>query len=224
MVRCPCGYEMRVPEGPDADDATYDFVGEGEKTVASESVAAVSPAPAKVGVPILGYRTPPKGTLSGKGGLVDTETLKNQHIPLWLLGGGVVVESIAAFLAYGGDLSRVMGHIFGEIIGGTILMLVGVMLAAKFRGIQIGSFRSAILKLAAISVAPAAVGDLLFPITVLIPYLGWIQVLIVRFVLYFALLGALFDLEESDTWYFVKVIFLIDVGFFALVHWVPWHG
>jgi hypothetical protein len=30
-----------------------------------------------------------------------------------------------------------------------------------------------------------------------------------QFVLYFALLGALFDLDESDTWYCMMVIFLI---------------
>ena len=37
---------------------------------------------------------------------------------------------------------------------------------------------------------------------------GWIG----EFILYFALLGALFDLDESDTWYFVWVVFLVKVA------------
>jgi hypothetical protein len=216
-VRCPCGNVQRCPVEEGADEAMYDFAPQVTKSE-TEAEAAIKPS-----VPTLDYRTPPQGKVAASGGLVDIETLKNQHIPLWLLGGGVVIESFAAFLVYGSDLPRIMTHIFVEIVGGTALMLVGVMLAAKIRGIQVGSFRSAILKLAAISVAPAAVGDLLFPAAVFIPFLGWILVLIVQFVLYFALLGALFDLEESDTWYFVKVIFLIDLAVFALMHWVPWH-
>jgi len=103
------------------------------------------------------------------------------------------------------------------------LMMVGVFLAAKFRGIQIGSFWTAVLKLAAISVAPSAVGDLLMPIAMLVPLFGGLLVLIVQFILYFALLGALFDLEESDTWWCVWVIFLIYLGVFVLQRWAPWH-
>jgi hypothetical protein len=44
--------------------------------------------------------------------------------------------------------------------------------------------------------------------------LGWAG----EFVLYFALLGALFDLDQGDTWYCVLVIFLVRVAvFFTMV-------
>jgi hypothetical protein len=208
-LRCPCGAEVQCPEHPEGE---YDFAP--QAPVAVEAVAPVKPS-----VPTLAYRTPP----AAKGGPIDTEILKNQHIPLWLLGGGAVIESVAAFWVYGGDLSKVMAHIIVAVGIDTTLMLFGVLLAAKIRGIHIGSFWNSVLKLAAILFATAALGDLMFPIAMLIPFLGWVVVQIVQFILYFALLGALFDLEESDTWYFVWVIFLIDLGFFVLMHWVPWH-
>jgi hypothetical protein len=108
-----------------------------------------------------------------------------------------------------------------EIVGGTVLMLAGVMLTAKIRGIEIGSFWSAALRVAAISVAPAAVGDILMPLAWLIPFGGLLQ-LGVQFVLYFALLGVLFDMDESDTWYCVMMIFLINLGIYFLLRFGAW--
>jgi hypothetical protein len=49
------------------------------------------------------------------------------------------------------------------------------------------------------------------PIALFIPF-GGIAVLIVNFILYFALLGMFFDLDESDTWYCVSVIFLVNLA------------
>jgi hypothetical protein len=36
------------------------------------------------------------------------------------------------------------------------------------------------------------------------------------------LLGALFDLDESDTWYCIAIMFLMTVGMFLLLLWQPW--
>lgn len=211
-LRCPCGAEVRCPDHPEGE---YDFAPRAQAAV--EAVAPVKPS-----VGTLAYRTPPKAAVA-PGGPVDAETLKNRHIPLWLLGGGAVIELISSLIWERGGLGAAMNHIVVQIVGGTVLMMIGVFLAAKIRGVQIGSFWTAALKLAAISVAPAAVGDLVAPIAILVPFFGGLAVLGVQFVLYFALLGALFDLEESDTWYFVWVIFLIDLGFFVLMHWVLSH-
>jgi hypothetical protein len=94
-----------------------------------------------------------------------------------------------------------------------------VLLAAKIRKIDIGSFWSAALRLAAIGVAPIAVTDLLWPLRYVM-CLGGLLILGVQFVLYFALLGALFDLDQSDTWYCVLVIFLVYLGVYFLLLWV----
>jgi hypothetical protein len=159
----------------------------------------------------LGYQTPQAALPRDQRVGVDVDTLKNQTIPLWLLGGGVVVELIASFVVNRHDFRAALIHISFELIVGTILMLVGVLIAARIRGIEIGSFWTAALRVAAISVAPAAVGDIVMPLAWIIPFGGLLQ-LGVQFVLYFALLGVLFDLDESDTWYCVTIIFLINLG------------
>src|SRR5207249_2030428 len=79
------------------------------------------------------------------------------------------------------------------------------------RAIALGPFWVAVFKLAAVSVAPGATVALLTPALNFIPLgaiLGWIG----EFALYFALLGVFFDLDESDTWYCVCVIFLLNLG------------
>ena len=153
----------------------------------------------------------------------DEETIKNLWMPLWLLAGGVVVEIVAAFVAPSKVWLRVASQerfqaalidVGVDLIGGTVFMLAGMLLAAKLRGIELGKFWVAVFKLSAISVAPAAVVSLITPVVMLLPVIGGLIGWVVGFMLYFALIGALFDLDEADTWYCVVVIFLIKVGAF----------
>jgi hypothetical protein len=92
-------------------------------------------------------------------------------------------------------------------------------LAAKARGFKLGSFGSTVLRVAALSVGPSAAFALLYPLLLHIPF-GTLLGLVGEFVLYFALLGVLFDLDESDTWYCVWVIFLLRLGIYFLATWL----
>jgi hypothetical protein len=103
-----------------------------------------------------------------------------------------------------------------DLTVGTAVMLLAMLIAAKIRGIDLGRLGVAAYKLAAISIAPAAAVQFLSPITTFIPF-GGIIGLVVQFVLFFALLGALFDLDESDTWYCVWTMFFTRVGFYLLL-------
>src|SRR5207245_1514079 len=105
-----------------------------------------------------------------------------------------------------------------EMIAGTIVMLAGVLAAAKFRGISFGPFWSAVIKLAAISLAPHAAMMLLNAPLMFVP-LGGLLNWVIGFCLYFALIGALFELDQSDTWYCVMVIFVIRVAIVLLAIW-----
>ena len=141
-------------------------------------------------------------------------------MPLWLLGGGVVVDVVAAFLrqrcfCFDVALKEVGLH----LIIGTTLMLAGVLLAAKLRGIALGPFWVTVMKLASISVAPQAIVALATPMLNVIPFgglVGWVG----EFALYFALLGVFFDLDESDTWYCVCITFLVSLGVYFLSRWL----
>ena len=163
--------------------------------------------------PVVSYRAPAEPAKS------DPETIKNFYMPLWLLSGGIAVEVIAAFLVQG-SLGEALTYVGINLILGTVLMLVGILLAARLRQIDLGQFWTAVFKLAAIAVAPSAAWTIIAPITSFIP-LGWIIGWIITFALYFALLGALFDLDESDTWYCICVIFLVRLSVYFLLLALP---
>jgi len=112
-----------------------------------------------------------------------------------------------------GDVESALTQVGAQLVLGTAVMLIGVLVAVKFRGIALGPFWPAVLKLAAVSVAPDAVVNVLSPALAVIP-LGFLIGLVVEFCLYFALLGVFFDLDESDTWYVVCVVFVLNVGIY----------
>ncbi len=139
-------------------------------------------------------------------------------MPLWLLGIGVLINIVAPLLrSRNNSLAEVLVSVAATLSISTALMLVGVLIAAKFRGIYFGPVWNTLFKLAAISVAPSGIIALFIPIFDLIP-LGFFLAWIGEFILYFSLLGVLFDLDQSDTWYCIFVIFLVRlVVFFALM-------
>jgi hypothetical protein len=171
-----------------------------------QTVRAVRTAPVA-----LGYRGSPKAGAPA----FDEQRLKDLHLPLVLLCGGIVVE-VAAALLKTRAFERAMREVGIQLVLGTLFMLTGIIPAARWRGIKLGQFWTVVLKLAAITVAPGAVVRLAEPALDFIP-LGWLAGFIAEFVLYFALLGVLFDLDESDTWYCVMVIFLVRLAAYFLV-------
>jgi hypothetical protein len=162
---------------------------------------AASPAPP----PALTYRAP-KDEISPTN---DPEHIKNLYMPLWLLGGGVAVEIAGAFFR-SRNLQIGLAEIGLNLIFGTTLMLIGIMLAAKARQIDLGpSFWTVCLKLCAIAVAPGALVTLLSPVLNHVSLVGGLAGWVIMFCFYFALVGALFNLDESDTWFCICVIFLV---------------
>lgn len=140
----------------------------------------------------------------------DPETLRDLWIPLWLLAGGVAVHVVAALLT-APTFKVALAGIAVQLVAGTGVMLVGILLAARFRGVQLGRFWTTVFKLAAVSVAPTAILILVQPVLWIIPF-GWLIGWVAVFILYFVLLGVLFDLDESDTWYIVCTVFIISVA------------
>jgi hypothetical protein len=168
--------------------------------------------------PTLGYRGPVRDeahSASRDSGAVADQAVVNLHLPLWLLVGGIVVEVIA--LWWGWTTFRAAMTAVGlNLIVGTIFMLVGVLIAARIRQIRLGDFWTVVLKLAAISVATDATVTLMLPVISVLP-LGGLIGLGILFVVYFVLLGSLFDLDQSDTWYFIMVLVLLWlILYFAL--------
>jgi len=223
-VRCPCGQVMDYPQQQPAshsEDDLYDLVPDAptaQRAPQSAAPAASPPPPPEPKPPaVLGYRNPSTAALKPD---LDVDQIKNFTGPLWILGGGLAIEACITLWNARTDVGAAMLHLVVNVGVDTILMMVGVLIAARVRQINIGSFGSALLRLAAVSIAPAAVSDLLAPVALFIPILGFLGLFVVSFALYFALLGMFFDLDESDTWLCVWVIFLINLAVYFGERWV----
>jgi hypothetical protein len=198
-------HAMESPQDPPQDATAYDLAAQPPRR------EPVTPAPPKIA---LAYRAPKDESPSQS----DPETLKNLHMPMWLLGGGVAIEVVAALLAQRGGIVAALATVAAQLIVGTVFMLIGILWAVKFRGIALGPFWIAVFKIAAISVAPAA------PVAIFTPFLNHLPLggligLAAEFVLCFALLGVLFDLDQSDTWYCVCVIFIAHLAVYFSLEW-----
>jgi len=147
------------------------------------------------------------------------DRLKDLQIPLWLIAAATAIELVAGALGRRGGTVAAMFDAGVQMLTGTGIMLAAMFIAARFRGINLGPLPAAALKLAAISLAPGALITLMSPVLGFM-ILGWAIAWIGAFVLYFALLGALFDLDESDTWYCVCIIFLVNLVVYFGMMWV----
>jgi hypothetical protein len=207
-VRCPCGKVFICPECALAPEESYDLAPDPDpKAARAQEIAPPVQTLAYAG------RQPGK-----KPEPTDVETVKEIYAPAWILAGGLVVLVGSEVFEWHRDLHYVLIDLAIQIVGGSFLMLGGVAIASRMRGVKIGRLHIAILKLGAISVAPSAALSLVTPIVLFIPFAGLICV-IASFFLYFALLGVFFDLEEGDTWVCVLMIFLINIGLQALIAW-----
>jgi hypothetical protein len=222
-VRCKCGVVLQCPLDPaPAGDPMYDVAPAApdfpQHAIAVHPSTDAGPA----GEPPLGYRAP----RDDHGDALEKyfpDKVKDFYMPLWLIGGATAIQLLgAAFWNRGtGGVALAMTAIGMQMVVGTVVMLCGILIAVRFRGISLGPFPTALLKLAAVSVAPGALMTILLPLAFIIPFrVGSLLIWGAGFVLYFALLGALFDLDESDTWYCIGVIFVLRVGlYFAFLLW-----
>ncbi len=243
-VRCPCGNVMRVPtERPehaevhaeehlhhdrtssavvqhshhavpaDAEDAAHPVAPAHSAYPAPQAHAAAAAAP-------FNYQRQQFSTDP-----FDPDALKNFQMPLCLLVGGIVVDSVVCYFR-SDSLGQAAQHVLYGLVAMTAVTLIAVLVAAKFREIQLGPLSTAVLKLAAIAAASTALYTLVFPIAQALPSLpiltlcsiplGYAVSLLAYGVLSFALLGVFFDLDQSDAWYCVSVMIVISIGLLFL--------
>jgi len=215
-VRCKCGETIVCPAEPEEDLYSVVPVTKPVKT-AVRTVAVKDNGTALSGASGTSTGAKPQAPVRRAG---ETEPLSdraiNVHIPLAILCVGVLVEIVGALLA-GESIRHAIGMLIVRLTLAPAVMMFGIFIAANFRGIDFGDFPTAALKLAAICIGSSAAATLMLPLGQVLGFLGGLVALGVQFVLYFALLGMMFNLDESDTWYCVMVFFVIDVAlYFAM--------
>ena len=203
QFRCACGEMVQCPQNESEAKLTYDLAPEPEPP--SVPVAQLAPSESTIQ-----YATPSTPPAESK-----EQLMINYYGPLALLCGGVVVEILTSLLRYH-SLVMAANFVGLQLLGGVISMLIVLLLAVKFRGILLGPIWITVLKLAAISIGPPAAVDLVAPFLNLCG-LGVVLGYIAEFMLFFAFLRAFFELNESDTWYCVAILFVINVGFSILL-------
>jgi hypothetical protein len=143
----------------------------------------------------------------------DTETIRNLYMPLGFLVAGLLIELGAAYLR-SPTIRMAAVDLSLTLIVRTGVMMVAMLIAARFRQIELGLLPVVLLKLAAVAVGPSGLMLLVQPMLWLIPLWGGLIGLVLLFALFYALLGAFFDLDESDTWYCVMVMFIVWVAIY----------
>jgi hypothetical protein len=214
QARCTCGQLIIVAEGSSPPT---------QKLIELVDVPARKSAPAPNTSPTSSHaNSQPRAEPAAHN--FSPENLRDFQLPLILIAAGIVVEVIAACLrepSGSGGFSTAFLDVLTNLLINAAVMLLAVLIATRVRGIQLGSFRSAILKLAAVSIAPAALITVLGPLIGVVPLLGPLGGLAVDFCLFFALLGYFFDLNQEDTWYCLAVMFVVALATHFGKPWLP---
>ncbi len=201
-MKCKCGEAIVCPNEPEGE--LYELA-----RAVTRVVTDAKPQAARA--PVVAYRAPGIEQAGEKKPLSDRAI--NVEIPLVILCGGLLVE-IAGALLEGQSMRHAIGTLIVRLTLAPAVMMFGIFIAAKFREIDFGDFATAALKVAAICIGSSAAATLLLPLGHVLGLIGALVGLGVQFVLYFALLGMMFNLDESDTWYCVMVFFVIDVALY----------
>ncbi|MGH7178233.1 MAG: hypothetical protein ACREJC_12705 [Tepidisphaeraceae bacterium] len=201
-VKCPCGQVMIAPQAAPTESELYDLVDTPHTAPSAAVQPGVTPLPVS---PVISYAR--QETIGESA--VDRyfpDRVKDLYMPLALIAGGTIVEASLALFSRTGTVAGAMLGVGVYMICNTIIMLLTVMAVAKIRGINFGPYVTAIVKLCGISIGPGAAGSLASVALAWLPLgriLGWLA----GFALYFAMIGALFDLDQSDTWCVVLSVF-----------------
>ena len=215
-MKCACGHVMVAPAGlaEDGDDDLYEVVDDAPRAGAT-TAAAASPPVIPVARPMSYAR---RETVAEP--VTDQyfpDRVKDLYAPLAMIAVGTIIELSLAMFGRSRSLAYAMTSVGVFLVANTIIMLLTVMVVAKVRSISFGPVPTAIIKLCGLSIGPGAVGSLLSLIFAWIPFLGALGGWLAGCILYFACFGALFDLDEPDTWAVVLSVVFVRIALFIAI-------
>ncbi len=197
-----------------AEDDLYELVEPRKTTPDKAGDSAVAGKPPRV----VQYRTP---ATEPRRGLIPARTL-NVQIPIYLLAGAVAARTAFALVFRSGGVSaeQALMKLGMEMLVMTGVLFVAMQIAARFREIDLGSAPIALLKIAAIAVASRVLEPFLGPVSRLIPVVGGLLLIVAEILLAIALIGALFELDESDARYCVLIAMVFGIAGALVVSWM----
>ena len=204
-----CGFNLKTGRRVAAD------MGGGGGAAPALAMAGAGPTS-----PILGYQGVVGGKkhLSGKEDDVGDNNMQEYWIPLGLIGFGLIVTLLqfTQFTTNPMGLGLAMVWVIISTVIDLVLMLIGCLVAVKLLDLSFGSPGSALLKLAAISLAPDAIGEsvsFLFSSSTGM-FVGWA----ISLVCYYILFSYLFDLDGGEVLLLTAIVALVRmfIGTFIL--------
>lgn len=221
-VKCACGHILLVAESPPHGPGDLYELADAKPRPHPRPAETVMTTPDKVGegavAPSAGPARRVEYIQPGTPGatwfeIYFPDRVKDFYLPLTLIAAGAAIEIGSAWLtaSRAAHVPRLLLASSIDMIARTVFMLLAIAITARARGISLGPLPVAIMKLCAVAVGGYAFAIVLSPLFSWLPFIGWIAALVLPFVGYFTLLGALFDLDESDTWYCVCAFFVVGL-------------
>ncbi len=205
---------------PADESETYDLADDPAPPDASDLAAprSLPPAvPAAPAAPVLNYgggRAQPRQPIED---LIEGSPVKDFYLPIALCLVGTAV--LYGRAAWGADSLRqftsAVGLVAAYVVWNLVVMLVGIVIAAKLADVGFGGVTQALLKLAALTVAPLAAGVLAHAIVGGI--WGEFAALAVSTPVYWWLFAYLFDLDFRETMICVGVIIILKIFSFFVI-------
>jgi len=233
-AKCPCGAVLTVPAQPiPREQSFYDLVDEHDKASApparapvaaqpvpddpAPEVAPAPPLPAalpraavaqrQTGVGVVPYRSAPtqRQTVTS---VIEGSPAKDLYLPITLILVGTVVQFLQFGLVSKWRLhfSSMAVFVGVRLVVDLVLIFIGLYIAARLLSLGLGAPMQAILKIAAIAMAPGPAGAILsYVIGDTTGMLGWG----VSLVLYYSLFVLLFELELQEAMIAVMIIWVV---------------
>ena len=158
--------------------------------------------------PMLGYartmpRKPDEAAVSGM--------LHDVYAPLGLLVAGVLANFLDARVRGLHDPAMMTVFVMITCTINLVLVFSALLIGVKLLDLGLGSIGPALLKIAAVALLPAAIGDIVRYYTLGI--VAWPMTVI----MYYALLYFLFQLDGSEMWIVVAIIWLMQTWISLLI-------
>ena len=237
-VKCKCGAVMTAPAEPDSDGADLDALaglasGGGGYDVAESqeeppkakrarpapppAVAAAAVAMPRPGVGPLAYQSAQAKNAEGeKKESALTQATRDVYLPLGLIALGVILSMIESRYVLGSfSTGSALVYVFISNAINVVMMFIALMVMVKLFDVGLGPVGPALLKVAAVAMAPGAIGGIISHLFMGGSYVGWV----VQLLLIWWLLWLLFQMDFQEVTMCTAIIWLIRnfVGTFVVV-------
>jgi hypothetical protein len=213
-VRCGCGNVFVVEAVAVAEEVPDEY------GLAEEVTTAPRPAAVETPKPVLAYQGKEVAKPEAAREMERASTIRNLYVPLALALAGIGLRVGQVFFpgASSHGVWVAMGAVALAMVVNVLLMMVGVVAAARWVDADFGPWQTAWVKLTAMSLlAGGAAGAIVSLDWAQQGMQGPILALHVLILIYFIMFKMLFELDVQETLFTVVIVTALQTGAFCVV-------